>query len=303
VTLAYEGVGSSAGVARIKQRAVDFGASDVAPSDAELAQEGLVALPTVVTGVVPVINVQQIGSQQLRLTGDVLARIFLGEIANWNAPEIRALNPSLALPAAPIRVVVRADGSGTTYNFTDYLAKVSTAWKGQRGVKSSFEWPASFIAAKGSDGVVKAVKETTGAIGYVDFNYVLDHALTGVAMKNAQGEFVGASPASFREAVVNSAWYAKGDFGTTLTNMNGRATWPIAMGTFVIIPRTTINPEGTLRALRFVAWGYLHGDELAKVAKSVPLPDTVQAKAYKAMAGIRDDKGTQIGWQVLGTKG
>ena len=299
ISLAYDAVGSSAGVARIKQRTVDFGASDVAPPEQDLARDGLVALPTVITGAVPVINLPRVGNDQLRLTGGVLARIFLGEITAWNAPEIRELNPSVALPALPIKVVVRADGSGTTYNFSDYLSKVSPEWKSRMGVKSGFQWPAAFLPAKGSDGVARTTKETVGAIGYVDYNYVLDYALAAVQVRNASGEFVRASVQSFREAVLNSAWHRNGDFRGTLTDAAGKGAWPITMGTFVLFHKTAANPEATLRALHFVTWGYLHGDDLARTAKFVPLPDLVQAKAYRLITSIADGKGQLIGWRVL----
>ena len=301
-SLVYDAVGSSAGMTRIKQRAVDFGASDVAPSEADLARDGLVALPTVVTGAVPVVNLPRIANDQLKLTGDVLARIFLGDITTWNAPDIQKLNPGLALPALAIKPVVRADGSGTTYNFADYLAKVSPVWKARRGVRSSYEWPAGFIAAKGSDGVAKAMKETSGAIGYIDYNYVVDYALAAVQVRNAHGEFVRASVASFHEAVLNSGWYTHGDFHSTLTNIDGTGAWPITMGTFVVLPKTTTRPDATLRALRFIAWGFMHGDEFARSAKFVPLPDIVQAKAYRIISSIADDKGQLIGWRVLDLK-
>ena len=299
VQLDYDAVGSGAGMARIRERKVDFGASDISPSPSDLQKDGLVAIPTVVTAAVPVVNVPGIGHGQLRLTGELLARIFLGEVTAWNAPEIRDVNPKLRLPATPIRVVVRADGSGTTYHFTDYLARISPGWASARGVKSQFEWPAAFIAVKGSSEVARAVKGTAGAIGYIDYNYVVDQDLNFAQMRNAAGQFVAPSPEAFAAAVQNSDWYKRGDFSGGITNMPGAATWPITMGTYVLLPRVSKSPDATLAALRFLTWGYLNGDNLARVAKFVPLPRLVQGRAYAEIAKIVDDKGNALGLQTL----
>src|SRR5215470_13865211 len=239
VQLDYDAVGSGAGMARIRERKVDFGASDISPSPSDLQKDGLVAVPTVVTAAVPVVNVPGVGRGQLRLTGELLARIFLGEVTAWNAPEIRELNPKLKLPATPIRVVVRADGSGTTYHFTDYLAKVSPEWASARGVKSQFEWPSQFTPVKGSGELARAVKATPGAIGYIDYNYVVDQDLSFAQIRNAAGQFVAPSPEAFAAAVHNSDWYKRGEFTSGITNMPGAGTWPITMGTYVLLPRVS----------------------------------------------------------------
>ena len=297
--LDYDAIGSGGGMARIRERKVDFGASDVSPSPADLQKDGLVAVPTVVTAAVPVVNIPGVGRGQLRLTGEVLAKIFLGQVAAWNAPEIRELNPKLKLPATPIHVVVRADGSGTTYHFTDYLAKVSPEWAGARGVKSQFEWPPQFAAVKGSGEVARVVKTTPGAIGYIDYNYVVDQDLSFAQLRNSEGQFVSPSPEAFASAVRNSDWNRRGDFSGGITNMPGTATWPITMGTYVVFPRVSKSPEATLAALRFLTWGYLNGDSLARVAKFVPLPQLVQSRAYAEIAKIVDDKGNALGLQTL----
>ena len=286
--LNYDAVGSSAGVARIRERKADFGASDVAPSMADLQKDGLIVVPTVVTAAVPIINVPGVGKGQLKLTGELLARIFLGQVTAWNAPEIRELNPKTDLPAAPIRVVVRADGSGTTYHFADYLAKMSPEWASSRGAKSSLQWPDSFVAVKGSGEVAKTVKSTPGAIGYVDYNYVIDGDLNFAQLRNAAGNFVPPSVDAFVAAVRASDWYTKGDFSRSLTNMPGAASWPITMGTFAVLPRVSTTPDNTVAALRFLTWGYLNGDNLAKQANFVPLPERVQAKAYAEISKIVD---------------
>jgi phosphate transport system substrate-binding protein len=297
--VAYEPAGSSAGVKMVRAGEVAFGASDVVPDDAELAASGLAVFPVAITGIVPVVNLPKVTDGQLRLSGEVLARIFMGEIDKWSAPEIAQLNPGLALPEMPIRVIVRSDGSGTTYNFADYLAKVHPAWKSRFGVKSAIAWPASATGVKGSNGVVKAMAQTTGAIGYVDFGYLADNKLAGVQMRSADGEFVRPGVQSFKAALGNSDWVSRGTFTTTLTNATGKGSWPITMGTFALVPRVTDKPELTLAALKFFAWAFNHGDALVQEASFVRLPDRVQAAAFKVISSVRDKSGRPIGLTVL----
>jgi len=298
IGLNYEASGSSAGLKKIRSGETGFGASDIAPSEAELSTDSLVVFPVAITGVVPVVNLPKIGDGQLRLSGEVLARIFLGEIDRWNAAEIRELNPSLTLPDMPIKVVGRSDGSGTTYNFADYLAKVSPAWKERVGVKPVVAWSASVITAAGSSGVVRAVGANVGAIGYVDYGYVADNKLAGVQMRNAEGEFVHAGAGAFQSALSHSDWIAKGSFTSTLTQRAGKPTWPIAMATFVLVPRVSDKPEQTKRALQFFVWAFKSGDALVD-ANFVRLPDRVQAAAFKAIAGVRAKSGEPIGLTLL----
>jgi phosphate transport system substrate-binding protein len=300
VDFAYEPVGSSAGLKKIREHSTGFGASDVAPSDADLAAAGLVVFPVAITGIAPVVNLPKIADGQLKLSGELLARIFLGEIAQWNSPEIAQLNPGLALPGMPITVVVRGDGSGTTYNFADYLAKISPAWKAKYGVKTGFDWPGTFKVVKGSDAVAKAVGATPGSIGYVDFGYVKINKLAAVKMKNAEGEFVASSIDAFRSALGNSEWVGTGSFASTLTNRPGRASWPITMGTFVLVPKITDQVGQTLPALRFFVWSFLNGDALVQEQNFVRLPDRVQASAFKAITSIKDKAGNPIGMSLLG---
>jgi phosphate transport system substrate-binding protein len=299
--LSYEPVGSGAGMTRIRKREVDFGASDIISSKAELDRDGLVMVPTVIIGIVPVVNLPKVAPNALHLTGQVLAQIFLGEVSQWDAAPIKALNPELSLPNLPIRIVARSDGSGTTYHFSDYLSRVSPAWKQRYGVAPKFDWPAGVITAKGSSEVSKAVRATAGAIGYIDYNYVLDDALSGVSLRNADGQFVAASVEGFREAVVHSAWFTAGDFGSEINEGPGARTWPITMGTYIAVPRVAKRGDRTESALRFITWGYLNGDVLAREAKFVPLPNKVQANAYKEIASVRTDAGDALGMRLLGT--
>lgn len=298
--LAYESAGSSAGLRKIRAREVGYGASDVAPPAAELAKDGLAVFPIAITGIAPVVNLPKIVEGQLRLSGPVLARIFMGQITQWNAAEIAELNPGLALPKLPIKVIVRSDGSGTTYNYTDYLAKVHPDWQGRFGVKTSIAWPEGFLAAKGNEGVAQAVRETPGGISYTDFGYVRDYKLNPVQMKNQAGDFVSPSNEGFRAALAASDWVSSGNFTTTLTDKPGRGVWPITMGTFALVPLVTAKPQETLPALKFFAWAFLHGDELVQQSNFVRLPTRVQASAFKIIASVKDQAGNPIGMQVSG---
>ena len=299
VSLLYEGVGSSAGVKKIAAREVGFGASDVAPPEADLARQGLLLFPIAITGIAPVLNVHGIRDGQLRLTGAVLARIFSGDIRRWDADEIAELNPTLRLPDLAITVVVRADGSGTTYNFSDYLSKVSEAWKSSQGVKSTLAWPAGFTAVKGSAAVVSAVKQTAGAVGYVDYGYAKEARLATISLQNARGEFVAAGVDSFSVALAHSEWVSQGRFTASLTNQDGKGAWPITMGTFALVPQVSDTPEQTLRALKFFVWSFINGDRLVQLSNFVRLPDRIQAKAFKAIRSVRDKAGGALGMGVL----
>lgn len=291
-------VGSGTGLARIKQRNTDFGAVDVMVPKNELARDGLVMFPTAVSGVVPVVNLRRLGGA-LKLNGEVLARIFLGEITVWNAAEIAALNPGLALPKDPIRVVCRSDVSGTTHHLADYLSKVSPAWKARFGVVGRPVWPAGFTAVKGSSEVSQAVRNTPGAIGYIDYSYVVEDALTPVQLAAANGRYVAASPVSFRNAVVSSRWFTHGDFSESLTQMPGDGAWPITMGTYAVVPKVAAEPERAVRTLRFFMWAYGHGDALARHAKFAALPEKVQASAFRELSSVTGRNGEPLGMNAL----
>lgn len=298
--LVYEAIGSSAGVKKIAAGEVGFGASDVAPTEDNLQRLGLVVFPIAITGIAPVVNLPGIQSGQLKFTGALLARIFSGDIKRWNDGAIAELNPALHLPNQAIGVVVRADGSGTTYNFTDYLSKVDAQWRSTWGAKSSLAWPASFTAVKGSAAVVSAVKQSTGTIGYVEFGYAKDSKLTTISLQNAQGEFVAADTNAFNAALANSEWMSQGRFTTTLTNQGGRGSWPLTMSTFVLVPQVSDTPEQTLLALKFFVWSFINGDKLVRLSNFVRLPDQIQAKAFKAISSVRDRAGVSLGAQSIG---
>ena len=291
VVVAYEAVGSSRGIQEIRRDAVSFGASDVALSAQESEELGLLTFPVAITGIAPVYNLPQVGDGQLRLTGDVLSRIFLGEITRWNAPEIAALNPDVPLPDAAIRVIVRADGSGTTYNFSDYLGKVSPAWKAVHAPRTHLNWPQHFIGVQRSSGVAQAVRQTPYAIAYVDHGYVREHGLKAAMLQNAQGEFVYPSVEAFRLALMHSSWASSGTYTETLTQMPGKGAWPITMGTFILLPKVARDPQRTQAAMRFFTWAFLNGDMLVQQSHFVRLPNRVQAAAFKTMTLVRDNAG------------
>lgn len=298
-TLAYDTVGSTQGLAQVRAKATHFGASDVAPTPQELERDGLMAFPVAATGIVPVFNLPKSVGTSIRLTGDVLARIFLGEINQWNDAAIAQLNPTIALPKLSIKVVVRADGSGTTYNFADYLAKVSVRWRDTRGVKSQFTWPDEYVQVKGSTGVATAVKNTVGAIGYVDFGYAKTYGLSSAHVPSKDGAWVAPSMDTFRRALMQSDWINNGNFQGTLTQQPGFDAWPLTMGTFVVVPKKTAQPENLIQAMRFFMWSFTHGDMLVKDHSFVRLPDVLQANAFKIMASIRDASGEPIGDRVI----
>lgn len=292
-SLNYSSLGSSSGIEKVRTQQVDFGATDVAPKGEQLTRENLVLFPTVIAGVVPVVNLPRM-DKPVVLDGPTLAGIFLGEITRWDAPEIRALNPGLSLPGLPVVPVVRGDGSGTTYNFADYLSKVSPAWKQKQGTATSLKWPSAFVAVNGSKGMAEAVRSTAGAIGYVDYNYVVEYKLGAASLKNAEGVVVEANPSTFHDALVHSSWMQNGDFTQTLTNQAGRRSWPITMGIFAVLPRVSQHPERTQQVARFFTDAFMRGDELTKKANFVRLPSVVQGKAFRALAEITDSKGNLI---------
>lgn len=297
-SLNYDPVGSSAGLEKVRSRQVDFGATDVPPKSEQLAKDKLVVFPTVITGVVPVVNLPKL-DKPVVLDGATLAGIFLGEINRWDAQEIRNLNPGLSLPGKPIVPIVRADGSGTTYNLADYLAKTSPVWKQKMGVAASLKWSDRFTAVSGSKGMAEAVQSTAGAIGYIDYHYVLESKLTAASLKNADGAATEASPSTFHDALMQGPWMQGGDFTQSLTNAGGRRSWPITMAIYVVLPRITDHPERMARVTKFFTGAFMHGDELADKAHFVRLPSLVQGKAFRALAEIVDTKGAPIGVSSL----
>jgi len=296
--LDYQAVGSSAGIVKIRERSVAFAASDVAMNAEQLDKDKLVCFPSAISGVAIVANVPGVGSGDLRLTGELLADIFARKITKWNDAALVAVNPGLRLPALPIVVIVRSDGSGTTYNFTDYLAAVSPEWRKTRGRDFKVAWPADTIAVKGSGDVAKTVKDTRGAIAYIDFRYAVESKLATAKLRNRDGLFVAPTPEGFALAVKNSAWTTQAKFEETLTDKPGASTWPITAGTFVLVPRATATPEQTIAALKFFMWSFVNGDKLTENASFVRLPDRVQGRVFGEVTKITDSSGQPLRWSL-----
>ena len=299
VKLYFEPSGSAAGVQKIRARAVAFGATDVALSAQELAKDQLVLVPTFVTGTVPVVNLPKIANGKLRLSGEVLAAMYLGTVTRWNAPEIQELNPGMALPDLAVKMIGRNDASGTSFYFTDYLSRVSPTWKEKFGAHTVNVWPSHVATVKGFDTMAKTVKETTGAVGYVDYNLAVGENLNIVQLRNATGDFVAPNVESFRLALQKSEWTTKGNFLSSLSNLSGHGVWPITMGTFILLPKTADKPADTTRALKFFAWTLFHGDQVAEGMGFVRLPDTMQSVAFKLLASVTDQQGHALGMEAL----
>ena len=279
----YQSIGSGGGIAQIKAATVDFGSSDAPLKPEELAKYGLAQFPSVIGGVVPIINVAGIAPGALRLDGATLADIFLGRIGKWNDPAIAALNPGLALPDQKITVVHRSDGSGTTFNFVNYLSKVSPQWRQQVGEGTSVQWPAG-IGGKGNEGVTAYVKQIKGGIGYVELSYALQNRLAHASLKNAAGRFVQPSEESFAAAAASADWASSKDFFLVMTNAPGEASWPITAINFILMYRKPKDVAGARNARDYFKWVYANGDAQARQLDYVPLPDALvrQIEAYWA---------------------
>jgi phosphate transport system substrate-binding protein len=298
VNLNYSASGSTEGLKQIRGKLVDFGASDVALTPDERKTQKLVCFPTAISGVVPVVNLPGVRKDQLRLTGEVLADIFARKIVKWNDEKLRALNPGLELPDLAISVIARQDGSGTTLNFTDYLGKSSASWTTAFGRNYTIAWPAGTKQAKGTSGVVDALKQTTGAITYVDYQYAVQSNLASVMLKNRDGRFVKPGAGAFSTALVNSSWMTKASYEDMLTDRPGAASWPITSGTFILVPQSSSSPDKTIAAIKFFTWGFIHGDAVMGKTDYVRLPDNVQARIFAELTGITDAGGVPLQWSL-----
>jgi phosphate transport system substrate-binding protein len=275
VRLNYQGVGSGAGQELVMRRTVDFGASDAPMAAAKLSQNKLMQFPTVIGAVDIAINVPGIASNTLKLTGPLLANIYLGNITNWNDPAIAAVNPGVKLPDLAIAPVYRADGSGTTYVFTGYLAKLSPDFKSKVGVDKAVSWPAG-TGAKGTAGVAGAVKNTVGGLGYVESAYATLNHLTIVQLQNHDGRFIAATPQAFAAAAAAADWTGVANFAVDMNNMAGANSWPIESATFVLLPTNPANPARGAAVTKFFDWALTKGDAAAIGLQYVPLPEGVK---------------------------
>jgi len=269
----YQSIGSSGGIKQINAKTVDFGASDAPLKDDELAKGNLIQFPTVIGGVVPVINLQGVKPGELTITGEVLANIYLGKIKKWDDPAIKALNPKAKLPSQDILPVRRADGSGTTFIFTNYLSKVSNDWKSTVGEGTTVNWPGGGTGGKGNEGVAAFVQRLNGAIGYVEYAYAKQNKMTYLTMKNAAGEVVQPSDDAFKAAAAGADWNKS--FYQILTNQSGKGAWPIAGATFILLHKTQEKSAQGAEVMKFFDWAYKSGASMASDLDYVPLPEAV----------------------------
>ena len=277
----YQSIGSGGGIAQIKAGTVDFGSSDAPLKPEELEKFGLAQFPSVIGGVVPVVHIKGVESGAMKLDGETLANIFLGRVKKWNDPAIVALNGGLQLPDKKITVVHRSDGSGTTFNFVNYLSKVSPTWQESVGEGTSVKWPTG-IGGKGNEGVAAYVKQIDGGIGYVELSYALQNKLTFTRMKNADGNFVQPRDETFSAAAASADWANAKDFYLVMTNAPGADSWPITATNFILMYKQPKNAAGAKNAKEFFKWVYANGDDQAKALDYVPLPDALvqQIDAY-----------------------
>ena len=291
----YQSIGSSGGIKQIVAKTVDFGASDAPMTPEELNEAGLIQFPSVIGGVVPIVNIDGIKPGQLQLDGKMLADIYLGEISKWNDPTIKAMNPELKLPDAAITTVFRSDGSGTTFNFTDYLAKVSSDWKDKIGVDKTVKWPTSATGAggKGNEGVSSYVTRMKNSIGYVEYAYAKQNGMAHVALKNAAGNVVQPSAKTFA-AAGDIDWSKQEGFYKVITNSETAQAWPIAAATFILVHKQPQDAKQVAGVLKFFDWAYAQGDEDAMALDYVPFSDTAVALFKAKWNEVVDSNGQPV---------
>jgi phosphate transport system substrate-binding protein len=275
IKLNYQGVGSGAGINQINNRTVDFGASDMPVAASDLAAHKLMQFPTVIGGVVVIVNIPGVEPDKLKLTGELLADIYLGKISKWNDPKLVELNQGIKLPNLAIAPVYRADGSGTTFVFTDYLSMLSPDWKSQVGASTSVKWPAG-NGAKGSDGVSATVRQVRGGIGYTESAYAAQNHLTTTLLQNKAGSFVAPNMDSFAATAASADWAGAKNFAVDLNDAAGAKSWPIESATFVLVPTDPKDPAQNAAVVKFFDWSFKNGNDIAKGLLYVPLPTAVQ---------------------------
>ena len=291
--LNYQSIGSGGGIRQIKAKTVAFGATDAPLKGEDLTKDGLIQFPTVMGGVVPAVNIAGVEPGKLKLSGEIIAQIYLGDIKKWNDPKIAALNAGLTLPDANINPVYRSDGSGTTFVFTDYLSKVSADWKSKIGANQSVQWPVG-IGGKGNEGVSASVKQVANSIGYVEYAYAKQNKLSHALVKNADGNFPAPEEKAFQAAAANANWQEQPGFGISLNNQKGAQAWPITSATFILVYAKPEKPEETQAALKFFDWAYKSGDKLASDLDYVALPANVKDQVRNAWKGVTDSAGKPI---------
>ncbi len=290
----YQSIGSGGGIKQIKAKTVDFGASDMPLKAEELESESLLQFPAIMGGVVPVVNLEGIKPGQIKMTGEVIAMIYLGKITKWNAPEIAALNPGVTLPAADITVVHRADGSGTSFLFTDYLSKLLPEFKSTVGAGTAVKWPVG-VGGKGNEGVAANVQRIKGAIGYVEYAYAKKNAMAYTQLKNADGQFISPDDDSFKAAASGAEWAKTPGFGVVLTNQHGKASWPITGASFILMHRAQADGIKAKEVLKFFDWSYKNGGAMAAELDYVAMPPAVIKLVQDAWkAQVKDASGKAV---------
>jgi phosphate transport system substrate-binding protein len=274
VGLNYQSIGSGAGLKQIQAKTVTFGATDAPLTGEQLAKDGLVQWPMVMGAIVPVINLEGVKPGEMVLDGATLANIYLGKITKWDDPAIKKLNAKLTLPSTAIAVVRRSDGSGTTFNFTDYLSKVSDEWKTKVGSNTAVEWPVG-VGARGNEGVAGNIAQTKNSIGYVEYAYAKQNKLTHLALLNAAGKTVQPTPASVQAAAANAEWAKTPGYRVILTNQPGDGSWPITAATFILMHKQPTDKAAAAEAIKFFAWAFDKGDKAAEELDYIPMPDAV----------------------------
>ena len=291
VKINYQSVGSGAGLKQIEAKTVDFGASDAPLKDEDLKAKGLMQFPTVVGGIVPVVNIQGVAPGQLKLSGTLLADIYLGKVTRWNDPAITALNPGVKLLDAAIAPVRRADGSGTTFGFTNYLSKLSPEWKTKVGEGTAVNWPLG-AGGKGNEGVAAFVGRLANSIGYVEYAYVKQNKLTYAQLQNSAGNFVSPDDTAFKAAAAGADWSRS--FYQILTNQPGKDSWPITSATFILMHKVQDKPQQADTVLKFFQWAYQSGDKTADDLDYVPMPESVKGVIFKSWSEIKDGAGKPV---------
>jgi phosphate transport system substrate-binding protein len=289
VGLNYQSIGSSGGLRQIRAKTVTFGASDAPVAGPQLEKDGMVQFPVILGGVVPIVNIEGFKQAELKLTGPVLGDIFMGIITNWNDPKIAALNPGKTLPNQSITVVHRADGSGTTFIFTDYLNEVSKPWADKVGKGAAVKWPAaSSVGGKGNEGVAANVTRVKGSIGYVEYAYAKKNNITYLQMMNKDGQYVAPSEKSFAAAAAGADWFSVPGMGISLVEQKGASAWPITGASFVLMYKEPADKAASKDVIKFFTWAFKDGQQLALDLDYVPLPDTLtKAIASKVWSEIK----------------
>ncbi len=291
VKVNYQSVGSGAGIKQIDSKTVDFGASDMPQTDEVLKAKGQFQFPTVIGGTVPVINVKGIAAGQMKLDGQLLGDIFLGKVSKWNDAAVKALNPGLTLPDAAIALVHRADGSGTTFNFTNYLSRVHAEWKAKVGEGTAVNWPAG-LGGKGNEGVAAYVNRLPNSIGYVEYSYVKQNKMSYTLLKNRDGVFVAPDEETFKAAAAGADWSKS--FYQLITDQPGKNAWPISTATFILMHTRQDKPANATETFKFFGWAYKNGGKSAVELDYVPMPVAVVSAVEKAWSQVTDAAGKPV---------